>query len=389
MWGILQDIGEAAGRLFLHLLAIAILYPILVVATGFGWNADSYLWIFFHVGVALVIFGGGWLIGAMLNLPLLAILIWLGAAFSLLGAFDILKPLAMGIGLFGAGVADVILGLYAFLGVGAYGVASALAPGERMTVQAAEARARAALRGFVAVAAFQWAAGLFMFSFGRGVSWHLFWMLIFSVSILAHAMLAWDVGGKWGRSIIAWGAGLCFVVTLYVVLIHVGDAEHWWDTSTWRALQPFLLAAIFFAIYIAPAFLRKNRPIRAVCALMGLVLLVRAVGLQFSPSTWVALTGKDLRPYLMAGSEMPPQADRVEDSIRLRQNFLLEAWLEQEIGKIERASKWQELDALSKEAREGLLRVQRRRTGQDPVLRQAWERISRAIEDGSRKLRDP
>lgn len=385
MWNLISAIGETAGRLFLYLLAIAVFYPVLVIIAGTGWNINSWWWFFVHIGVGVVVT----MIGILLvDFPVIATLTWVGAGFSFLSSFDILKPLGMGIGLIGAGAADIIIGLYAFGLVGAYGAVSAFAPGEEMTVQAAEGRARAALRGFVSVAAFQWAAGLFLFFAGREVSWHLGWILFFSLSILAHASIAWDTGGRWGRAVVIWGALAGLAVSAGMIIYRLGTAEKFWDELAWHVLGPFFWALVPFAIYIAPAPLRKRIFLRGVCALIGGLLLMRAVLLPTVPAaTWRTLVGRDLTPYLELGAGAPPEANSVEELIRHREDLFLQSWLQGEIKKIEAASNWQQLDAASKEVKEGLRNFQGRRTGKDPVLQKAWASFSQAFEKASSRIR--
>lgn len=350
MWGLLRNIGDVAGRVFLHLLAIAILYPILVIATGLGWNAASWWWFPFHLVAAAVIFAGGIIILNGLNFPLLGLLVCFGGAFSLLGVFDFLKPLGMGIGLFGAGAADIILGLYAFFGVGIFEGAIALAPGETLTVEAAQARARAALRGFVAVAAFQWAAGLFMFFFGRGVSWHLGWMLIFSTSVLAHAMLAWNVGGRWGRSIITWGAGFSFAITTYLVFVHVGDVAGWWETGTWQSFQPFVVMLVPLTFWLALTWLRRGWIARQILAVLVVILITRGFLLLLPPTTGEALMGRSFYSVLHLGTP-DPGFGRMERALRQREAQLLRERLALIEGRIARVRTLEELEQIREEAR--------------------------------------
>lgn len=317
---LVAGLPERGLRALLHLMAIAVLFPILGILAQMGYGG----WGTLHLAGAIAWFclcegwerrnpgTREWVIFLQWTGALVLSCGAIGAFLGEWGSFVSMTPRA-NVKAAGMTLALVIsMAAMFIIGIGFYGVRRvypALIPGE--TIVGSEQKAASMIKGFLGGAAWIWTAGLYVLVFGPNLSWETGTLCLFTAMVIILGAWGWNLGGGIGKVIAFYSAvGLFFVVT-GTLIAAVTDEFKFWDTFWGKTLEPFAIAAIPMVLWAGANWLRISILLRSVLALASLFLIFRALALIVPSVTWGAIIGYDIRPYL----QLDPRKDEVYEGM--------------------------------------------------------------------------
>lgn len=314
-----HGIGEGGARALKFSCIVAVLYPLLGLLAGVGYEP---WWRALYIVIGAALFGmfivyrgrypeeSSWWLFLAITSPLIMIF---GALY---------KPYAIGLGLGIALVPWIVVAIAISLGVLAYSIGgAALSEAE---LGDAEARFSRTYKGILGFVVWEWIAGLYILKVGPYLTAELGATLLFTAILLLLIEWSWGFGGATGKVIAFFLVIAVFGVTNALIFSEFAEETGFWDTRVWYAIQPFahmfllgVLPWMFFVWRKHPFF----SPLRLGFGILALLLFFRASMLTVIPvSTQQSVAGVNFAARFLLIDPMVDAWDDIKESRRSARN---------------------------------------------------------------------